>query len=106
MNSYTRLMRLPDGGAMQVTGVITFEGMEEVAKDAVFIGDNIPVYDRLDDPNAQGEIVGTARAEVLSGRVIVHIDMEGRPAEILRRGFSLGSFSIAEPENGCDSSDD
>ena len=99
MNSYTRLMRLPDGGAMHVTGVVPLEEKEEVAKDAVFIGENIPMYDR-------GDLVGTAKAELLHGKVIVHINMEGRSAEILRRGFSLGSFSIAEPENGCDSSDD
>jgi hypothetical protein len=48
-------------------------------------------------PQDGGEIVGTAKIEQLPGKAyIAHIDASGMSADILRRGFSLGSFTIVE----------
>lgn len=45
-----------------------------------------------------GEIVGTARVEQLHGKLIFHVDASNMSAETLRRGFSVGEFSIPEEE--------
>lgn len=68
-------------------------------KQPKFIGE-VPFRNRLDGHPEEGEIVGTAQVEDLSGRVIVHIDGSTITGETLRRGFSLGSFSIVEDDDG------
>jgi hypothetical protein len=64
-----------------------------------FIGE-IPVYNRIEGSPAEGELVGSAQIEDLSGRPIIHIDGSTMTGEMLRRGFSLGSFSIVEDDDG------
>lgn len=56
----------------------------------------VPVKNRLEGSAEEGQVVGTAQVEELSGKLIFHIDMTGKTADILRRGFSMGSFSIAK----------
>lgn len=63
-----------------------------------FVG-TVPLINRLDGSEEEGEVVGTAKLEELpGGNVIAHMNMSGQTAEILRRGFSFGSFSIAEDQ--------
>jgi hypothetical protein len=64
-----------------------------------FIGE-IPVRNRIEGSPAEGELIGSAQVEELSGRVIVHVDGSTMTGEMLRRGFSLGSFSIVEDSDG------
>lgn len=64
-----------------------------------FVGE-VPVVNRLDGHPEEGEVVGTAKLERLSGgNIVVHIDGSTMTGEMLRRGFSLGSYSIAEDED-------
>lgn len=64
-----------------------------------FIGE-VPFRNRIDGHPDEGEIVGVAQVEDLSGRAIVHIDGSTITGETLRRGFSLSSFSIVEGDDG------
>lgn len=65
-----------------------------------FVGE-VPVINRLGG-GEEGQVVGTARIEDLHGTQIVHIDMAGKSADILRRGFSLGEFTESEGESEDD----
>lgn len=56
----------------------------------------VPVMNRIEGSDEEGEVVGTAQVELLGGKLIFHMDMGGQTADILRRGFSMGSFSIAD----------
>jgi hypothetical protein len=47
-----------------------------------------------------GKIVGSARIEQMpGGNLIAHVDASGMSAETLRRGFSLGSFTVPEDKD-------
>jgi hypothetical protein len=47
----------------------------------------------------EGRIVGRAKIEQLpGGNCVVHIDASEMTAETLRRGFSIGSFSVPDEE--------
>lgn len=44
-----------------------------------------------------GEAVATAKIEqTKAGTLVIHIDMTGKPVDILTRGFSLGEFTVPE----------
>jgi len=59
---------------------------------------NVPVTNRL--PGGTGEVIGEAKVEKLnSGALVFHVNLTGDAADILRRGFSLGDFSIAEEKS-------
>lgn len=61
----------------------------------------VPLVNRLDGHPEEGEVVGMARIEQLpGGNCIAHIDASGMTADTLRRGFSIGDFSIAEEDDG------
>jgi hypothetical protein len=65
-------------------------------KKPIFIG-----VVELTSPNetGEGEIVGSAKIEKLpGGALIAHIDARNMPAEILRRGFSMGPIPAAKTE--------
>lgn len=48
----------------------------------------------------EGEIVGSAKIEKLpGGALIAHIDARNMPAEILRRGFSIGPILKEEEKD-------
>jgi hypothetical protein len=67
-------------------------------KKAEFVGE-VPVINRLEGHPAEGQTIGTARVEKMpSGDLMVHIDASGMTGEMLRRGFAMGSFSIAHKE--------
>lgn len=58
----------------------------------------VPVVIR-EEGSHLGEVVGSAKLEKYpSGYVIAVYDMNHRGADILRRGFSLGSVSISEED--------
>lgn len=47
------------------------------------------------------KVVGSAKIEQLpGGHFIAHINASGMTAETLRRGFSLGPFTVAEENDG------
>jgi hypothetical protein len=57
----------------------------------------VPVTERR--PGGEGDVVGVAKVEKLrSGALIHHIDLSGKSADILRRGFSLGELPRDEEE--------
>lgn len=59
----------------------------------------IPIINRLEGTEEEGQVVGTGIVEELpSGDQIVHMDLSGKTADILRRGFSLGDISLYQPE--------
>lgn len=63
-----------------------------------FVGE-APVVNRLDGHPEEGEVVGTAKLEKLpGGNIVVHVDGNTITGEMLRRGFSFGSFSIKDDE--------
>ncbi|QEQ93930.1 hypothetical protein SEA_KARDASHIAN_65 [Streptomyces phage Kardashian] len=58
-----------------------------------FIGD-VPVTGHGE---FEGEVVGSAKIEKMpGGSLIAHIDASGMSADILRRGFTLGSIIVSE----------
>lgn len=60
----------------------------------------VPLINRLDGSPEEGMVVGTARIEQLpGGAIIAHIDASGMTADMLRRGFSIGDFSIPEEDD-------
>ncbi|QEQ93560.1 hypothetical protein SEA_GIRLPOWER_61 [Streptomyces phage GirlPower] len=61
----------------------------------------IPIINRLEGTE-EGQVVGKGIVEELpSGDQIVHMDLSGKTADILRRGFSLGDISLyEEPDAG------
>lgn len=68
-------------------------------KEANFVGE-VPVVNRLEGSEEEGRVIGTARIERLDGgNLIAHVDASGMTGEILRRGFSIGSFSFLEDKN-------
>jgi len=59
-----------------------------------------PVTSRLDDNKT---VVGIAKIEQLpGGSLIAHIDASGLSAEQLRRGLSVGSFTVPEEKDAPD----
>jgi len=66
----------------------------------------IPIINRLEGTEEEGQVVGTGIVEELpSGDQIVHMNLHGKTADILSRGFSLGAISLyeepdASPGNG------
>jgi hypothetical protein len=55
----------------------------------------VPVTVNFDD-----KVIGTAKIEQLpGGNCVAHIDASGMTPEMLRRGFSLGSFVEPETEH-------
>jgi hypothetical protein len=57
----------------------------------------VPVIERR--PGREGDVIGVAKVEKLrSGALIHHIDLSGKSADILRRGFSLGELPKVEEE--------
>jgi hypothetical protein len=69
-----------------------------VPKKPKFVAE-VPLANRLDGSPEAGQVVGTAKIEQLpGGDCVIHIDAEGMTAEMLRRGFSVGEFSIPDEE--------
>ncbi len=67
---------------------------EVVLREPKFVGE-VPVLNRLEGHPEEGKVIGTARLEQMSdGDIMVCIDGSTLTGEMLRRGFSLGSFSI------------
>ncbi|WPJ30595.1 hypothetical protein [Streptomyces phage Psst1] len=63
-----------------------------------FVGE-IPIINRLEGTTEEGQVIGRGIVEELpSGSQIVHMDLSGETADILRRGFSLGSISLYNQE--------
>lgn len=61
----------------------------------------IPIINRLEGSEEEGQVIGRGIVEELpSGDQIVHMDLSGKTADILRRGFSLGDVSLYQPEEG------
>lgn len=59
----------------------------------------VPVTER--HPEGKGDVVAVAKVEKLkSGALAYHIDLTGKDAEILRRGFSLGELPVTEEDEG------
>ncbi|AOZ65020.1 hypothetical protein SEA_MAYA_67 [Streptomyces phage Maya] len=59
----------------------------------------IPIINRLEGTEEEGQVVGKGIVEELpSGDQIVHMDLSGKTADILRRGFSLGDISLYQTE--------
>ncbi|AOZ64934.1 hypothetical protein SEA_OLYMPICHELADO_69 [Streptomyces phage OlympicHelado] len=59
----------------------------------------IPIINRLEGTEEEGQVVGTGIVEELpSGDQIVHMNLQGKTADILRRGFSLGHVSLYHTE--------
>lgn len=70
-----------------------------------FIGE-VPIVNRLEGTDEEGQVVGRGIVERLpNGGQVIHMDLSGKTADILRRGFSLGDISLyeepgASPGNG------
>lgn len=48
----------------------------------------------------RGEVIAVAKVEKLrSGAELFHIDLSGKSADILRRGFSMGDLPANEEEH-------
>lgn len=78
------------------------KGRRRVSKKPRFVAE---VAIRPRSESGEGEIVGTAKIEKLpGGALIAHIDMAGKSADILRRGFSLGTVTMTEIEEGDETS--
>jgi hypothetical protein len=59
----------------------------------------IPIINRLEGTEEEGQVVGTGIVEELPcGDQIVHMNLRGKTADILRRGFSLGDVSLYQSE--------
>jgi hypothetical protein len=71
-------------------------GRKRVARKPKFVAE-VPLTGHLEE---DGKIVGSAKIEQLpGGNFIAHVDASGMTAETLRRGFSLGKFSIIEEKD-------
>lgn len=65
--------------------------MVSLLKSTAVIGE-VPVMDRVEGSPTEGKVVGKAKLEQSpSGHVIAVVELS---ADILKKGFTLGSFSI------------
>jgi cytoskeletal protein CcmA (bactofilin family) len=64
-----------------------------LVKTTTVIGE-VPVRNRIEGSTTEGQIIGKAKLEQSpSGHVIAVVEL---PADVLKKGFSLGSLSVSK----------